>query len=77
MGKPRQFFCSVDNCKYSKKPIYAEKPQIRIHLVRDHDNKQLQRAAYSQRLIPSLIYRSRGFFINLLCDYGIVRGVNN
>jgi len=77
MGKPRPFFCSVDNCEYSQNPICAEKPQIRMHLIRDHDYKQLQRAAYQQKLIPSLMYRSRGFFINLLCDYGIVRGINN
>ena len=77
MGKPLSFVCSVNDCQYSHNPICAEKPQIRIHLSRDHDYKQLQRAAYEQRLIPSLMYISRGFFINLLCDYGIVRGVNN
>jgi len=67
----------VDDCEYSQKPICAEKPQIRMHLIRDHDYKQLQRAAYQQKLIPSLMYRSRGFFIQLLCDYGITRGINN
>ena len=77
MGKPLDFVCSVDNCEYSQNPICAEKPQIRMHLIRDHDYKQLQRAAYQQKLIPSLMYMSRGFFINLLCDYGIVKGINN
>jgi len=77
LGKPRPFFCSVDNCKFSKNGVYAEKPQIRMHLIRDHDYKQLQRAAYQQQLIPSLMYRSRSFFINLLCDYGITEGIKN
>jgi len=77
MGKPQDFFCFVDGCEFSKNGVYAEKPQIRMHLIRDHDYKQLQQAAYQQRLIPSLMFRSRTFFINLLCDYGITRGVQN
>ncbi len=77
MGKPLSFFCSVNGCQYFHSPICAEKPQIRMHLIRDHDYKQLQRAAYQQQLIPSLMYRSRGFFINLLCDYGITGGRKN
>jgi len=77
MGKPLDFICFVDPCEYSQNPVCAEKSQIRMHLIRDHDYKQLQRAAYQQKLIPSLMFRSRGFFINLLCDYGIIRGLNN
>ena len=77
MGKPLSFFCSVDGCEFTKNGVYAEKPQIRMHLSRDHDYKQLQRAAYEQKLIPSLMFRSRGFFIQLLCDYGITRGINS
>mgnify|MGYP007094948334 CR=1 FL=1 len=74
MGKPFDFLCPINECKFSKNPVCADKSQIRIHLVRKHDYKQYQRAAYEQRLVPSIMYRSRGFFINLLCDYGIVRG---
>ena len=77
MGRPQPFLCPIEGCIYSKTPIIAEKPQIRIHLMKNHDYKQYQKSAFEQKLIPSMMFRSRGFFINLLCDYGIVRGINN
>jgi len=42
--------------------------------MKDHDYKQYQQAAYENKLIPSKMFRSRIFFVKLLCDYGIVRG---
>ena len=74
LGKPLPFLCPVKDCIYFKKPIYAETSQIRIHLVRDHDYKQYQQSAFENNLVPSIMFRSRGFFIKLLCDYGIVKG---
>jgi len=42
--------------------------------MKDHDYKEYQQSAYENRLTPSKLFRSRIFFINMLCDYGIVRG---
>ncbi len=74
LGKPLAFKCPVDGCVYYDNPIFAEKSQIRAHIIFKHDYKQWQKSAFKHKLIPSMMYRSRGFFINLLCDFGITRG---
>ncbi|MCH8916075.1 MAG: hypothetical protein IIA82_09590 [Thaumarchaeota archaeon] len=74
MGKPLPFLCPVKDCIYFKKPIFADVTQIKTHLMRDHDFKEYQQAAFENRLTPSKMFRSRIFFVNLLCNYGIVRG---
>ncbi len=77
MSNVQPFQCPVDDCKFSKNKIFAEKSQIRGHLAFKHDYKQCQDAAVKHNLIPKLAFRGRGFFINLLCDYGIERGSQN
>ena len=74
LGNLQPFKCPVDDCQFSKNKIFAEKSQIRTHLAFKHDYKQCQAAAVKHNLIPKLACRGRGFFINLLCDYGIVMG---
>ena len=74
LGRIQPFKCPVNDCQFSKNKIFAEKPQIREHLAFKHDYKQCQEAAVKHNLIPKLAFRGRGVFINLLCDYGIVRG---
>ena len=74
LGNALPFLCPVKGCIHFKKPIYADTSQIRIHLMRDHDYKQYQESSYENKLIPSKIFRSRIFFVKLLCDYGIVKG---
>jgi len=76
LGNAVPFLCPVTDCSHFKKPIYADTAQIKIHLMRDHDYKEYQQAAYENKLIPSKMFRSRIFFVNLLCNYGIVRGSN-
>lgn len=74
MGNVLPFRCPVADCQFSKNKIFAEKSQIRVHLAFKHDYKQCQEAAVKHNLIPQLAFRGRGFFINLLCDYGIDMG---
>ena len=74
LGKALPYLCAVKGCKHFKKPILADITQIKTHLMKDHDYKEYQQSAYENRLIPSKMFRSRIFFVNLLCDYGIVRG---
>ena len=74
LGKALPFLCGVEDCQFAQNPILADRPQIRTHLIQKHDYKQLQGACFQQKLIPSLMFRSHSFFINMLCDYGIVKG---
>ena len=74
LGKALPYLCLVKGCIFSKKPILADITQIKTHLMKDHDYKEYQQSAYENRLTPSKMFRSRIFFVNLLCDYGLVRG---
>ena len=76
LGKPLPYLCPVKDCVYFKKPILADITQIKTHLMKDHDYKEYQQSAYENRLIPSKMFRSRIFFVNLLCDYGLIRGLH-
>ena len=74
LSKTLPYLCGIKGCKHFKKPILADITQIKTHLMRDHDYKEYQQSAYENRLIPSKMFRSRIFFVNLLCDYGLDRG---
>ena len=74
LGKALPYLCPVKECIHFKKPIFADVTQIKTHLMRDHDFKEYQQAAFENRLTPSKMFRSRIFFVNLLCNYGLVRG---
>jgi len=64
----------MKECQYFQNPILADISQIKMHLMKDHDYKEYQQSAFENKLTPSKMFRSRIFFVKLLCDYGIVRG---
>ena len=74
LGKALPYLCPVKECIHFKKPIFADVTQIKTHLMRDHDFKEYQQTAFENRLTPSKMFRSRIFFVNLLCNYGLDLG---
>lgn len=74
MSNAYSFRCPVKNCTHNRNPVYADTSQIKIHLIYNHDYEEYQESAYENRLIPSKMFRSRIFFVNILADYGKVLG---
>jgi len=74
LGNAYAFRCPVKNCVHNRNPVYADTSQVKTHLLFKHDYKEYQESAFEHRLIPSKMFRSRIFFVNLLADYGKVIG---
>jgi len=74
LGNAYYFRCPVKNYTHNRNPVYADTSQIKIHLISRHDYKEYQESAFENKLIPSKMFRSRVFFVNLLADYGKVMG---
>ena len=74
LSKALPYLCPIKKCNHFKEPILADITQIKTHLMRDHDFKEYQETAFENRLTSSKLFRSRIFFVNLLCNYGLDRG---
>ena len=74
LSKTLPYLCGIKGCKHFKKPILADITQIKTHLMRDHDFKEYQEASFENKLTSSKLFRSRIYFVNLLCNYGLDRG---
>ena len=77
LGNAYSFRCPVKDCVHNRSPVYADTSQIKIHLISKHDYKEYQESAYENKLIPSKMFRSRVFFVDLLADYGKVMGAQS
>jgi len=71
-----RYKCLVDDCDFNEKLIYAEKNQIKIHLKRDHDYKELLETAESLEIIEnSNERRSPDWLAENLFEFSVLREI--
>ncbi|MEM4379769.1 MAG: hypothetical protein QXL01_03680 [Thermoplasmatales archaeon] len=65
--------CPISNCRHNHKLVYADKSQIKNHILRDHDYHEKLEAAHDYGLIQDLSQRrSPDWLAESLTDFSLV-----
>jgi len=74
MTKTQLCKCVIYGCRCSRSEFYADIIQVRIHLWRDHDYKELQQAAFRLGLLQQFLeFREKMWLVRTLAEHCMVK----
>jgi len=67
--------CPIKGCKHGRKIIYADKGQMRNHILHDHDYRELLESTYDLGIISDMSERRGPLWLaESLADLSLVGG---
>ena len=74
MTRTQLYKCVIRGCRFSRSELYADITQVRKHLWRDHDFKELQQAAFRLGLLKQpLEFREKIWLAGTLAEYCMIK----